>query len=193
MRSTFRNDERRWSVNRIARRVLAGFVFTFIIARSLNILMRTGLLPDLYLQLGETHFHHLNYGIFLLSGVGAYLLFARPEGRGFAAASILYGIGLGLTFDEFGMWLHLDDIYWQRASFDAVVVIAATLGLLIAAPAVRRFRLHHWVITLALAAALTVFGLLLVGPIRSARYRLAPFLHETERVPADQPPAGPSH
>ena len=31
-------------------------------------------MPDLYLFLGQTHIHHLNYGIFLLSGVGAYLL-----------------------------------------------------------------------------------------------------------------------
>ena len=182
-----------WSVNRLARRVLVAFVFTFIVSRSLVILMRMEILPDFYLRLGETHFHHLNYGIFLLSGVGAYLLFARPEGRGLATAAILYGIGLGLTFDEFGMWLHLDDIYWQRASFDAVVVIAAVLGLVVVAPAIRRSRPHHWVTTLALAAALVAFGLLLVGPIRSARYRLAPLLHETRPTPADQPPAGPSH
>ena len=193
MPSDRRQDRPPWSVNRLARRVLVAFVFTFIIARSLVILMRMGLLPDYYLQVGETHFHHLNYGIFLLSGVGAYLLFARPEGRGLAAASILYGIGLGLTFDEFGMWLHLDDVYWQRASFDAVVVIAAMLGLVVVAPTIRRFRPHHWLTTLALAAALTAFGLLLLRPIRSARHRLAPLLHETKPTPADQPPAGPSH
>lgn len=183
----------RVSVNRLARRVLAAFVFTFIISRSLVLLMRMELLPDFYIHLGETHVHHLNYGIFLLTGVGGYLLFARPEGHGLTAASMLYGIGLGLTFDEFGMWLHLDDIYWQRASFDAVVVIAGILGLVIVAPAIRRFRPHHWITALALAAALTLFGLLLVGPIRSARHRLAPLLHDTRPAPVDQPPAGPSH
>jgi len=41
---------------------------------------------------------------------------------------VIYGIGLGLTFDEFGMWLHLNGDYWQRASFDAVIVLAAALG-----------------------------------------------------------------
>ena len=30
---------------------------------------------------------------------------------------------MGLTFDEFGMWLHLGGGYWQRASYDAVIVI----------------------------------------------------------------------
>ncbi len=102
MSSIPRDDGTNLSINRLARRVLAAFVFTFVIARSLVILMRLGLLPDFYVQLGETHFHHLNYGIFLLTAVGAYLLFVRPGGRGLATAAILYGIGLGLTFDEFG-------------------------------------------------------------------------------------------
>jgi hypothetical protein len=30
---------------------------------------------------------------------------------------------MALTFDEFGMWLHLGGSYWQRASFDAVIVL----------------------------------------------------------------------
>ena len=181
------------NTNRLARRVLVAFILTFLIARIVVLLMRVGFFSNLYLHLGDTHVHHLNYGIFMLSVVGGYLLFARPEGRGLATAAILYGIGLALTFDEFGMWLHLEDDYWQRASFDAVVVIAGILGLVIVAPAIGRFRPYHWATTLALAAALTIFGLLLVGPIRSARHRLGPLLGETRPAPADHPPAGPSH
>ena len=30
-------------------------------------------------------------------------------------------LAMALTFDEFGMWLHLGGSYWQRASFDAVI------------------------------------------------------------------------
>lgn len=40
---------------------------------------------------------------------------------------VLYGIGLGLTFDEFGMWLHLEDQYWMRTSYDAIVIISLVL------------------------------------------------------------------
>ena len=40
----------------------------------------------------------------------------------------MYGVGLALTFDEFGLWFHLGGSYWQRASFDAVVVIGGPAG-----------------------------------------------------------------
>jgi hypothetical protein len=123
-----------------ARRILAPFLLTFIVARVEAILFLTRRIPHLYLFIGGIHVHHLNFGIILLSGVGAYLLLMRPTGRGLRYASIAYGIGLALTFDEFGMWLHLGGSYWARASFDAVVVIAAGLGLLAVAPALRSFR-----------------------------------------------------
>ncbi len=189
---------------RLARRVFVSFIFTFAIARSLVLLMGTGRFPDFYLRFGQTHIHHLNYGIFLLSGVCAYLLFGRSTERVRARAAILYGVGLALTFDEFGMWLHLDDVYWQRASFDAMVLIAAVLGLIIAAPAARRFRLYHWVITLALAVVVVAFGMLLLGPIQNVQRRLAPYFRAQRTSPpavssgasdslVAQPPAGPSH
>jgi hypothetical protein len=84
--------------------------------------------------------HHLNYGIFLLCGVGAYLLFTPLAQRALPAAAVIYGIGLALTFDEFGMWLHLGGGYWQRASFDAMIVLAAILGLAAFAPPLRSWK-----------------------------------------------------
>ncbi len=193
---------------RLARRVFVWFIITFALARSAALLMTFGRMQDFYLHLGQTHVHHLNYGIVLLSAVGAYLLFLHPDERGLARAAILYGIGLGLTFDEFGMWLHLDDVYWQRASFDAMILIAAILGLIIAAPTVRRFRLHHWVWTLVMTIAVLWFASLLMKPFHRMHDRFAPWfrtLHgpavtdTTDGVdstaavdPAPQPPAGPS-
>lgn len=38
-----------------------------------------------------------------------------------------YGIGLGLAYDEFGMWLMLKDNYWIRQSYDAIAIIAVIL------------------------------------------------------------------
>jgi len=153
---------------RLARPILVSFLFTFMAARVLVFLIVARSIPDVYLSLGGTHIHHLNYGIFLLSGVGAYMLLGNPGRRGLQSSAILYGIGLALTFDEFGLWLHLGGSYWQRASFDAVVVIAALLGLLAVAPAVRRFRPHHWATAAMLVVAVTGFGVLLVNSFRYA-------------------------
>jgi hypothetical protein len=164
-----------------AREVLVAFLFTFIAARILVYLIMSRRIPDLYAHAGGTHIHHLNYGIFLLSFVGAYLIFDRPEGLKLTLASIIYGIGLALTFDEFGMWLHLGGAYWQRASFDAVVVIAALLSLIAAAPNIRRFHTTHWFTTVLLLAALGAFAFLLVDSFNHFSRRIAPRLREIEQ------------
>jgi hypothetical protein len=152
----------------LARHVLVAFVLTFIVSRAVVLLQDAGWLPPYHLQLGATHVHHLNFGIFLLAGIAAYLLFARPEGRAHRLAASVYGVALGLTFDEFGMWLHLEDIYWQRASFDAVVLIAAILGLIATAPTLRRVRPRHWATAVGLAVAIILFGVLILKPLWSA-------------------------
>jgi hypothetical protein len=91
----------------LARLTLIAFLFTFIASRTLVILIMTRRIPDLFLHLGGTHVHHLNYGIFLLSTVAGVLLFARLNDRQRSVCALAYGVGMALTFDEFGMWLHL--------------------------------------------------------------------------------------
>ena len=82
-------------------------------------------------------------------------------------------IGLALTFDEFGLWLHLGGSYWQRASFDAVVVVGALLALIAVAPEWQRFRPHHWFTAIAVALASLIFGVMLVDSLQYAdRLRL---------------------
>jgi hypothetical protein len=152
----------------LARLVLLTFVLTFITSRITVFLIMARRIPDFYVHLGGTHVHHLNYGIFLLSAVGAYLLFAPLSPRRLSGAAVCYGIGLALTFDEFGMWLHLSDAYWQRASFDAVIVLTALLGLLAFAPPLRSWRSRHFA-TLALTLTVfLVFSLLLVESFQFA-------------------------
>ena len=145
----------------LARKILFAFICTFIAARVSTFLIMSRRLPDLYVHIGGTHVHHLNYGIFLLAGVGAYLLFRRPLGRSLNIAAVLYGIGLALTFDEFGMWLHLGGSYWQRASWDAVAVVIAVLGLVAFAPSLQQFRPQHWWSAAVVAVAVCVFFYLL--------------------------------
>ena len=57
----------------------------------------------------------------------------EPPGREIVAAA--FGIGTGLTLDEFALWLELKDVYWSadgRKSIDAVIVagIVASFGVL---------------------------------------------------------------
>src|SRR5262245_6095364 len=65
--------------HRRARWILTSFLFTFMAARITVFLIASRRIPDTYLYFGGTHVHHLNYGILLLSGVGAYLLLGNPR------------------------------------------------------------------------------------------------------------------
>lgn len=129
---------------RLMRRVLVAFILTFILARVLVLLIMARVLPDLYLYLGGTHVHHLNIGIFALAAVAGILLFTSPQGRLLTLTAVGYGVGLALTFDEFGMWLHLGGGYWQRASFDAITVIGGALLLLAYTPPFWQWSQRRW-------------------------------------------------
>jgi hypothetical protein len=49
----------------VARIILVAFVITFMAARVLVFLIVSRRISDLFLHVGGTHVHHLNYGIFL--------------------------------------------------------------------------------------------------------------------------------
>src|SRR5688572_2417914 len=172
------------TTSQVARQVLTAFSLTFLAARILVLLIMSRRMPDLYLHLGGTHVHHLNYGIFLLSGVGAYLLFAPQNAARLDLAAIVYGVGLALTFDEFGMWVHLGGGYWQRASFDAVCVVAGLLGLVAFAPALKDFQRRHWIMTAVFALLLVGFGALLLD---SLNYAAGKFGTELEQLETEGP------
>lgn len=169
-----------------ARETLLAFLFTFMTARVLVYLIMARKIPTMYAHAGHTHIHHLNYGIFLLTFVGAILIFAQPTGWKLSLTTILYGIGLGLTFDEFGMWLHLTVTYWQRSSFDAVVVIAAILGLISAAPAFKRFRPRHWITGLLLLLFLGGFAFAIIAEAEHLGKKIGPSLQQLEENGPDE-------
>ena len=146
------------NVHKLARMSLFGFILTFIIARGFVLLIMSHEIPNFYFFLKGTHVHHLNYGIFLLAAVGGYGVFRRPGGRAAEITALLYGIAMALTFDEFGMWLHLGGSYWQRASVDAVIIVAALLGLCAYARSIERFERKHRRAAIILLLALGAFG-----------------------------------
>jgi len=83
-------------------------------------------------QVGGTHIHHLVWGICLILIAGYLQLAIAPESPWHEVLAVLFGIGTGLTLDEFALWLNLKDVYWSeqgRRSIDAVIVMATFAAL----------------------------------------------------------------
>jgi hypothetical protein len=148
----------RLNVHKLARIALFGFIVTFILARAFVLMIMAGTIRNFYFFLQGTHVHHLNYGIFLLAAVAGYAVFRRPLGRLAELTALLYGVAMALTFDEFGMWLHLGGSYWQRASIDMVIVVAAVMALCAYARSIEHFEARHRRAAVILLVALGGFG-----------------------------------
>lgn len=105
--------------------IVFSFLITFAVARFFVYLVLGHLMPNFFLEIRGVHVHHFTYGVVLLAGVGLYFILKRPElgSRALRWSTFIYGVGLGLTFDEFGMWVRLEDSYWVRQSYDAMVII----------------------------------------------------------------------
>jgi len=106
------------------------------------------------------------------------LILKPPKGRALTTAASIYAIGLALTFDEFGIWIHLRGPYRQRASLDAVVVITGLLSLICVRPALRRLTPRGWVTVGVLVAALAVFAFVFGDSFRYAERRLSPVFQQ---------------
>lgn len=109
--------------------IISSFLVTFIISRLFVYLVLGHWMPDFFLTIKGVHIHHFAYGFVILALVGLYLLLKRPspDSSIFHWIAWFYGIGLGLTIDEFGMWIRLEDEYWTRQSYDAVIIVVLLL------------------------------------------------------------------
>lgn len=91
-----------------------------------------GLLGNL--SFGGVHVHHQVFGILIMSSVGIAVFALSPEGFALNVCGGLFGVGISLAFDEFALWLHLDDVYWSeqgRQSVDAIFCLLVIIGILI--------------------------------------------------------------
>lgn len=83
-------------------------------------------------EVGGTHVHHLVWGILALLVFGYVGVVLQPASPWHEIVVVLFGIGAGLTLDEFALWLELRDVYWERQgrkSIDAVIAAAALAGI----------------------------------------------------------------
>jgi dipeptide/tripeptide permease len=78
------------------------------------------------------------------------------------------------------MWIHLGGSYWQRASWDAIIVLATGFALIAFAPSLKKFRPRHWLTGIALLLAGAIFFFMLVKSFHYAGQKLAPKIHQIE-------------
>ncbi|HVE67181.1 MAG TPA: hypothetical protein VNB64_01235 [Solirubrobacteraceae bacterium] len=116
--------------------LLAGFLVSWLFIRTSARMIRAQVSwwPGNVETKGGLHIHHLVWGILLLM-VSGFLGFAlQPGDPWMEILAVLFGVGMGLTLDEFALWLHLQDVYWSdegRSSVDAVVIALVLGGLVV--------------------------------------------------------------
>jgi len=120
---------------RVALRALFAFLITFGILRALTAIIHFDIFPhgpfrNLVTASG-LHIHHLFWGILLLMSTGFIALATRAE-KWHLRVAIIFGVALGLTLDEFALWLRLADVYWSPEgieSIKAATVVTAFLAV----------------------------------------------------------------
>jgi hypothetical protein len=115
--------------------MLGSLLLSFLLIRTSTRLMRSPKVPwwPGSIKTGGVHVHHLVPGIVLMLLCG-FLLALEPGSPWVELVAAGFGVGAGLTLDEYALWLHLEDVYWAeegRQSVDAVVIAATVGGLLL--------------------------------------------------------------
>jgi hypothetical protein len=116
--------------------LLAGFLASWLFIRTSARMIRAEVSwwPGNVETGSGLHIHHLVWGICLVLVTGFLGFALQPDDPWLDVLAVLFGIGMGLTLDEFALWLHLEDVYWTeegRESVDAVIVALVFGGLVV--------------------------------------------------------------
>ena len=117
--------------------VLVGFILSFAFIRMSTRIIRSESVswwPGNVESDSGVHVHHLVFGIVTMMISGTLGIAALGESPYAEICAFLFGVGVGLTIDEFALWVYLDDVYWAeegRASIDATVIAAAGMMLIL--------------------------------------------------------------
>ncbi len=83
-------------------------------------------------SVGGTHVHHLGWGICAMMIFGYIGVVHQPDSPWREIVTVLFAIGMGLTLDEFALWVELKDVYWEkegRKSIDAMIIAGCLAGV----------------------------------------------------------------
>jgi hypothetical protein len=116
--------------------VLVGFVGSFAFIRMSTRMIRAEVSwwPGNIESESGLHVHHLVFGIITMMVAGTIGFAAFGHSPLTEICAFFFGIGVGLTIDEFALWVYLEDVYWAqegRSSIDATVIAAALIGLIV--------------------------------------------------------------
>ena len=117
--------------------VLVGFIASFAFIRMSTRIIRSESVswwPGNIESESGLHLHHLVFGIVTMMAAGTLGFVSDGRTPYTEICALLFGIGVGLTIDEFALWVHLDDVYWAdegRSSIDATVIVASMMGLIV--------------------------------------------------------------
>jgi hypothetical protein len=146
--------------------VLVGFLLSFGFIRMSTRLMRSPRVrwwPGSVVSESGVHVHHLVFGIVTMMAAGAVGFAVLGDSPYAEICAFMFGVGAGLTIDEFALWVYLEDVYWSeqgRVSIDATVIAAAAMGLVLLGYTPFSFETGSLDQTLgSVAVALLVFGL----------------------------------
>ena len=132
----FRHHYRRLSLGRrVALRTLITFLATFALLRLITATLHYNWWPGgpfhYVITKGGLHIHHLFWGVLLLMVTG-FMALATRDPAWHLRIALIFGVALGLTLDEFAMWLRLADVYWSPEGVESVkasAVVAAFLAV----------------------------------------------------------------
>jgi hypothetical protein len=116
--------------------VLVGFVGSFAFIRMSTRLIRKEVSwwPGNVESESGVHVHHLVFGIITMMAAGTLGFAALGASPWTEICAFFFGIGAGLTIDEFALWVYLEDVYWAeegRSSIDATVIAASLIFLVV--------------------------------------------------------------
>lgn len=116
--------------------VLVGFVGSFAFIRMSTRMIRAEVSwwPGNIESESGLHVHHLVFGIITMMVAGTVGFAAFGHSPLTEICAFFFGIGAGLTIDEFALWVYLEDVYWAeegRSSIDATVIAAALIGMIV--------------------------------------------------------------
>jgi hypothetical protein len=120
--------------------LLASFIASFLLARGISHTLRgrTTFGPFRNLRLGRRHIHHFVPGILMAFGAGAVAIVTRNEDIE-PTLALVFGTGMGLTFDESALLLELEDVYWTPRGLLSVQITLTMVALLGAVALALRF------------------------------------------------------